>query len=83
VRLSGRRFRHHDEGDLPGLQPLHALAPGQNATTWWKDARDANEVTGGNAGGTQRQLEGRQFFAMLANTFREEQFFRNEVEHSR
>ena len=57
VRLSGGRFRHHDEGHLPRFEALGSLRAGQNAALGRKDARNPHQIARGDAGGAKRQLE--------------------------
>jgi hypothetical protein len=77
VWLAGGRFRHDDEGDLTGLQPLDAFAARQDAAPRREDARHTDEVAGRNAGRTQRELERGELFAVLADTLGEKHFFWN------
>src|SRR5207245_10176766 len=55
--LARRRLGHDDEGDLARLEALHALRARENAAFGRKDAGDADEIAGGDAGRAQRELE--------------------------
>ena len=81
VRFARRRLGHDDEGDLAGFEPLHALRARQDAAFGRKNAGYADEIAGGDACGSQGELERCQFFPMLANAFREEHLLRNESDH--
>src|SRR5204862_6962470 len=81
VRLAGSGFGHHDERDLPRLEQLHALTAGEDAALRRKNAGDAYQVTRGDAGGTQRELERGELFPVFADTLREEHLLRDESDH--
>jgi len=81
VRLPRRRLGHDDEGDLAGLEALDTLRARQDPAAGWKDARYAHEVARGDTGGAQRELEGGQLFAVLADTLREKHLFGDESDH--
>src|SRR5882672_145567 len=81
VRLARGRFRHHDEGDLSRLEALHALRARQNAALRREDARHANEITGGDTGRAERELERRELFSMLPHTLGEKHLLGHESDH--
>ena len=81
MRLTGRGFRHHHKCHLAGLEALAALRTGQNAALWRKNARDADEVAGGDAGGSERELERGQLLAVLPGALGKEHLLGNESDH--
>jgi hypothetical protein len=81
VRLARRRLGHDDEGDLTGLEALHALGPREDAALRRKDARHPHQVAGGDAGRPQGQLEGGQLLAVFPDTLGEEHLLRDESDH--
>jgi hypothetical protein len=81
MRLARRGFRHNDERDLPRLEAFHPLLARQNAAIRREDARNADEIARGDAGGSERQLERRQLLTVLADAFGKEHLLGNESEH--
>ncbi len=79
--LAGGRFGHDAEGDLPRLQPFHALLARQDAAFRRKDARHADQIAGGDAGRAERELERGQLLAVLADALGEEHLLGNESDH--
>ena len=63
---------------LAGLEMLQTFASGNEFAIWREDGRDADDVTGSNARVAQRQLEAGEPFSMFSDTFREEDFLRDE-----
>src|SRR5947208_771362 len=82
MRLSSGGFRHHDERHLARLEALGALRTRENSASRREDARHTHEVACGNARRAQRQLERRQFLAMLADAFRKKHLLGHESDHS-
>src|SRR5215471_2719261 len=72
MRLVGRVVAHDGEHDLPRRQVLETFLLAEHLAVGRENRFDPHQVELGDAGGAQRQLEGRQLLAMTSDAFSQE-----------